>query len=286
MNELALFAGAGGGILGTRLLGWRTICAVEFNPYRQAVLLARQADGVLDPFPLWSNVETFDGAAWRGRVDVLTAGFPCQPFSLAGRKRGAKDPRNRWPDTLRVLLECGAPYAFLENVPGLLGRHGYFGTILRDLAEGGYDAVWDCFSAGARGAAHCRERLWILAHRRGWIDRAAHVADADDDAARLTLREREREPAGGGDAGRTWRAGAGAVAGRHSSRTALGRQRCGWIEPGVGRTAHGVAARLDRLEALGDGQVPAVVAHAWRELSARLYAMLPPERGAVLKPAA
>jgi DNA (cytosine-5)-methyltransferase 1 len=84
MNELALFAGAGGGILGGKLLGWRTVCAVEFAPYPRSVLLARQRDGVLEPFPIWDDVRTFDGHPWRGHVDVVSGGFPCQDISVSG----------------------------------------------------------------------------------------------------------------------------------------------------------------------------------------------------------
>ena len=84
MNELALFAGAGGGILGGKLLGWRTVCAVEWEPYPASVLCARQNDGLLPPFPIWDDVQTFDGKPWRGIVDVVSGGFPCQDISAAG----------------------------------------------------------------------------------------------------------------------------------------------------------------------------------------------------------
>jgi len=85
MNELALFAGAGGGILGGHLLGWRTVCAVEWEKYPACVLAARQNDGLLPPFPIWDDVQTFDGKPWRGIVDVVSGGFPCQDISAAGR---------------------------------------------------------------------------------------------------------------------------------------------------------------------------------------------------------
>ena len=84
MNELALFAGAGGGILGGKLLGWRTVCAVEWEAYPASVLCARQNDGLLPPFPIWDDVQTFDGKPWRGIVDVVSGGFPCQDLSAAG----------------------------------------------------------------------------------------------------------------------------------------------------------------------------------------------------------
>jgi DNA (cytosine-5)-methyltransferase 1 len=88
MNELALFAGAGGGILGGKLLGWRTVCAVEREPYAASVLVARQNDGLLAPFPVWDDVCTFDGKPWRGIVDVVSGGFPCQDISAAGKGAG------------------------------------------------------------------------------------------------------------------------------------------------------------------------------------------------------
>jgi DNA (cytosine-5)-methyltransferase 1 len=84
MNELALFAGAGGGILGGKLLGWRTVCAVEWEPYPASVLCARQNDGLLPPFPIWDDIQTFDGRPWQGIVDVVSGGFPCQDISVAG----------------------------------------------------------------------------------------------------------------------------------------------------------------------------------------------------------
>jgi DNA (cytosine-5)-methyltransferase 1 len=84
LNELALFAGAGGGILGGHLLGWRTVCAVEWEQYPASVLCARQNDGLLPPFPIWDDVQTFDGKPWRGIVDVVSGGFPCQDISAAG----------------------------------------------------------------------------------------------------------------------------------------------------------------------------------------------------------
>lgn len=124
LNELALFAGAGGGILGAKLLGWRTVCAVEKEPYCREVLLRRQRDGVLPLFPIWDDIRTFDGREWRGLVDVVTAGFPCQPFSSAGKRQGDADERNMWPHTIRVIDEIRPQICLLENVPNLLGcRH-------------------------------------------------------------------------------------------------------------------------------------------------------------------
>jgi len=105
MRELSLYTGSGGGLLGTHLLGWQTVCAVEIEEYARDVLLKRQKDGLLPKFPIWDNAKTFNGEEWRGRVDVVTAGFPCQPFSVAGKRKGELDERNMWPDTYRIIRE-------------------------------------------------------------------------------------------------------------------------------------------------------------------------------------
>src|SRR5687767_2606601 len=106
MRELALFAGGGGGILGGLLLGWRTVCAVELAPYARSILLARQRDGHLAPFPVWDDVTTFDGRPWRGHVDVVSGGFPCQDISAAGRGAGITGARSGlWTEFARIIGE-------------------------------------------------------------------------------------------------------------------------------------------------------------------------------------
>jgi DNA (cytosine-5)-methyltransferase 1 len=169
MYELALYAGAAGGLLASKwLLGWRTVCYVEYDAFCIEVLKARIRDGLLDNAPIWDDARTFDGRPWRGCVDIVTAGFPCQPFSAAGRQLAGDDPRNMWPDTVRILREVRPRWAFLENVPTLLaGSHGYFGRVQQDLAEIGYAARWDCIPASAVGADHRRDRLWIVVHPTG-----------------------------------------------------------------------------------------------------------------------
>jgi len=170
MNELSLFTGGGGGVLGSKLLGWRTVGYVEFEPYCQRVIVQRIEDGHLDRAPIFGDVRAFIGegyaASYQGMVDVVTAGFPCQPFSVAGKRAGADDPRNMWPATLEVLRIVRPRLAFLENVPGLISS-GYFDTVLGDLASLGYDAEWTVFGADDVGAPHRRKRLWVLAWQRG-----------------------------------------------------------------------------------------------------------------------
>ncbi len=163
MNELALFTGVGGGILGGKLLGWRTVCAVEIDPYARSVLLARQNDGTLAPFPVWDDIRTFDGTAWRGAVDVVSGGFPCQDISAAGRGAGIDGERSGlWGEMARIIREVRPRFAFVENSPMLTSRG--LGRVLGDLAEMGYDARWGVLGACDAGAPHRRERIWIIAH--------------------------------------------------------------------------------------------------------------------------
>lgn len=284
MNELALFAGAGGGILGSVLLGWETICAVEIEPYCREDILRRQRDGVLPLFPIWDDIRVFDGRTCRG-VDIITAGFPCQPFSVAGKRTGESDERNLWPETIRVIREVGPRYALLENVPALL-TDPYFGTILGELAESGYHARWDCISASAIGADHQRDRLWIVAHASGVRSReeanqggvnisSENVAYAAGERSREAGEFRrnqsaQRTPRSGEDVADTESTrleGRGKPAAARTPFGAAGSPSWWLTEPAVGRVADGVAHRVDRLKAIGNGQVPGVVAAAWRLLS-------------------
>ena len=160
MNELALFAGAGGGILGGNMLGWRTVCAVEFEPYAASVLAQRQNDGLLPPFPIWDDVRTFDGKPWRGLVDVVSGGFPCQDISAAGKGAGIAGERSGlWGEMARIICEVRPRYVFVENSPMLVSRG--LERVLGDLAAMGYNAEWGVLGADAAGALHKRDRIWI-----------------------------------------------------------------------------------------------------------------------------
>jgi len=161
---LSLCAGVGGLDLGVRLAepAARTVCFVEIEAYACAILAARMAENALDPAPVWTNLRTFDGKPWRGTVDCITAGYPCQPFSVAGKQRGAEDPRHLWPDVFRVVREIRPAFCFFENVGGHL-RLG-FEQVHDDLRSVGYRVKAGLFTAQEVGAPHKRERLFILAY--------------------------------------------------------------------------------------------------------------------------
>lgn len=264
MRELSLFSGAGGGLLATQhLLGWTTVGYVDNDEYCQRVLAQRIEDGHLDRAPIFGDIDDFleSGAAreYRGFVDVVTGGFPCQPFSLAGDQRGPGDPRNKWPATFEVIRGVEPEWVFLENVPGLRSRrHDYFAQILQDLAESGFDVRWDCVPARAVGAPHQRDRLWIVGHsnRNG-----QSTLPLNDEASWVQ-----------GD-GFTYPSGQGLEGWQDSkaSREALSFSGgISWweVEPGVDRVADGVASWVDRIRASGNGQVPAVARAAWDILTA------------------
>lgn len=329
MNELHLFAGAGGGILGGQLLGHTCVCAVEIEPYCRDVLLQRQRDGMLPKFPIWDDVRTFDGRPWRGLVDVVCGGFPCQDISCAGKGAGLAGARSGlWSEFARIIGEVRPQYAFVENSP-LLTRRG-LGRVLGDLAEMGYNAEWAVLSAADVGAPHLRKRIWILAHARLFEGRgnfggedgnilirrqagersehtntamrpsenAATIPDSESIRKRSPRKQGEVLEANGGQDGRMlsepvdagFRHGKKDVPNAEVPRQQSGidGQRevqpwrgCTWwrvdpadargaFESQLGRVAHGVANRVDRLKALGNGQVPLVAATAFELLKERL----------------
>ena len=265
MNELALFAGAGGGILGGKLLGWRTVCAVEWEQYPACVLLARQNDGLLESFPIWDDVQTFDGTSWRGIVDVISGGFPCQDISAAGKGAGIDGERSgMWREMARIICEVRPKFVFVENSPML--THRGLGTVLGDLANMGFDAEWGVLGASDIGAKHHRKRIWIVARQR-------QVLSYSDNRIKRWKQQQESNAKTGSSMANTdnWHRG--------GQRWGFGGQthRKGewdictiFNQPEPARMADGVAARLDRNKAIGNGQVPQVAAVAWDLLTERL----------------
>lgn len=218
INELALFAGVGGGILGSHILGWRTICAVEYNQYAASVLAQRQNDGLLPPFPIWDDIRTFDGRPFRGIADVVSGGFPCQAFSTAARGRNTAE--DLWPEMRRVVADVAPRFVFAENV-----SKEAIDAACDDLETMGYETRAISLGAEDLGGDHIRERHWVLAYA--------------DDKSKLLC-------------GLNAEVALGALV-RHSV------WKTSPYQPGM---ADGVASRMDRYTATGNGQVPIVVAAA------------------------
>lgn len=269
IRELALFAGAGGGILASHLIGWRTVCAVERDAYPAQVLAQRQNDGILEPFPVWSDVQTFDGTAWRGLIDVVSGGFPCQDISSAGRGAGIQGSKSSmWKHMARIIGEVRPKFAYMENSPLLVGRG--LAVVISDLAEMGYDAVWGVLGAADMGAPHKRDRIWILAHTEELQRNGSH-----DNTGIGVEREAPSEPRDCSGPQNVAHAN-GPQLKRNSSPERIQQEYSntsgpGWweVEPRLDRMADGLADRVDRLKAIGNGQVPRVAAEAFNRLIAR-----------------
>jgi DNA (cytosine-5)-methyltransferase 1 len=356
MNELSLFSGYGGFSLGLRAAGInsRTIGWCDNDKYVQKIIRARIKDGYLDDAPVIGDIRSFNWELYRGLVDIITAGFPCQPHSQAGKGAGEADARNLWPDTRRCISEVRPRWVLLENVPGIVAN-GYAGTVVGELSELGYDATWGIVSAETAGAPHLRQRWWCLAELaysfggrfeqrqpeaepQTWLGEqgernATELAYPIGNAVRAKPRgmgattaaksnQMEQRQWAGSDSGHSsedeqlaysyserlqgvrskhnsqgWEEPNGqarlcsgtdlsedeqladSISKRGCSRDSRGEyaedagqpSRCtkpGWwdIEPNVGRVAHGVTSRVDRLKAIGNGIVPAVVAEFLRRI--------------------
>lgn len=143
--------------------GARVVGYVEREAFAAGILLARMGDEALEPAPVWcGNLEEFNACEWHREVDCITAGFPCQPFSAAGKQEGFDDERWIWPAITNIIRDIRPPLVFLENVPGLVAGRG-INRVLGDLAALGFDAEWCSLSAADVGASHLRERVFILA---------------------------------------------------------------------------------------------------------------------------
>jgi DNA (cytosine-5)-methyltransferase 1 len=245
MRELSLFTGAGGGIWASKLLGWKTIGYVEINEYCQKVIRARIDDGSFDRAPIFTDVREFveSGAAeqYRGFADVVSGGFPCQPFSIAGKQLGSNDERDMWPATRDLIRAVRPSLVFLENVPAILVFR-YFGGILSDLAESGYCVQWLCLSGSDVGAVHRRERVWIHATN-------SRSSGVQRDVAEKVHRFKAFP----------W--------GENIRTIEDVRERSSVPAPMLCRNYHGLAHGSNRIAAIGNGQIPRVAATAWRILT-------------------
>jgi DNA (cytosine-5)-methyltransferase 1 len=293
---LDLFSGIGGFSLGLeRTGGFETVAFCEIEPYCRRVL-AKQWPNVpcyADVRELTADTLRRDGIA----VDVICGGFPCQDLSFAGKRAGLEGARSGlWSEEARLIDELRPRYVIVENVPGLLSLG--MGTVLGDLSTLGYDAVWDCIPASAIGAPHRRDRVWIVAHaisdelreqsgrqrRQGRPStsflaehgQARPMAHADINAG-LARWSGWASAALSGEHGQTQpvaNAGSSGCSEPRIRRHACDRSEdCGgkavkfvdgrlgdqWLsEPDVGRVAHGVPSRVDRLRSLGNAVVPQI----------------------------
>lgn len=245
LTHLSLFSGIGGLDLAAEWAGMLTVGQCELADYPHAVLCKHWPD-----VPKWRDIHTLTKESFYERtglrtVDIISGGFPCQPFSVAGKQKGKDDDRYLWPELLRVIRELTPRWVVGENVPGILRIAA--ADIVADLEREGYNVVVFDFEAAAVGALHRRERIAFVANRDGERKQQSHrsdqkewrrVGDGSKAVAYAEDRRKQREISGWNEA---WRSCGG-----------------GWwaTEPNVGRMAHGVPKRVDRLKCIGNAVVP------------------------------
>ncbi|MEW6124759.1 MAG: DNA cytosine methyltransferase [Pseudomonadota bacterium] len=288
LRSLSLCAGVGGLELGLRIAepGYRAVCYVERDSHAASVLVARMADASLCDAPVWDDLTSFDGRQWRGAVDLITAGYPCQPFSSAGKRLAERDPRHLWPHVRRIIKETEPSYVFLENVAGHVDRG--FQSVARELRALGFAVEAGLFSAAEVGAPHWRIRLFILAYAHRLHEPQSLRSEGECGGHAVGGSQ--------GPGGQTSACGDGGaelddvppprfVAGMEPRRDAplpLFPPRPGdylaWeralkerpdLEPAVHGLDDGLAHRMERYHAVGNGVCPLAAAFAWRALRDR-----------------
>ena len=242
LTHLSLFTGIGGLDLAAEWAGFRTIGQCEWADYPRGVLEKHWPD-----VPRWRDIHdlTADDFFRRtgcapGGCTCISGGFPCQPHSVAGKRKASGDERDLWHEFRRVVSEVRPTWVVAENVRGLLSsEHGkFFLGVLRDFADLGYDVCWGVTSAAAVGAPHRRERVAIVAHAGGQRLQGLQLSEAYS---------------GGSEPWRAWTYGPTSQCGYDGrSKTST----CWEFEPCVGRVAHGVPHRVDRIKCLGNAVVP------------------------------
>jgi DNA (cytosine-5)-methyltransferase 1 len=257
-THLDLFSGIGGFALAAQWAGFQTVAFCEIDKYCQKILAKnflpqpdafgcngrsndqRQGSTERARPSIISNIFDFDGTVYRG-CDLITGGFPCQPFSVAGKRRGAADDRAIWPEMLRVIKEARPAWVLGENVPGIIPME--LDNVLSDLEGIGYATRPFVIPACAVNARHRRDRLWIVGR---------NVSNDETERLERQCPPRNAEPNLDGSPEISMRV------------SSYGRT---WLpEPDVDRVAHGIPSRVDRLKGLGNAIVPQVAYEILREI--------------------
>jgi DNA (cytosine-5)-methyltransferase 1 len=255
----SLFSGIGGLDLGLERAGMNVIWQSEIDPYASRVLKKHWPE-----VPNYGDIKTIN---WGDivRPDVICGGYPCQPFSTAGKRKGTDDPRHLWPWVRQAISELRPRYAILENVRGHISLG--LSTVLGEMASIGYDAEWTVVSAASQGAPHLRERVIIIAYPKRQVANSTDIRcvfgqlDKQSTEARINA---QRQPCSSGT--NVAYTNGGRLIKRQSEAeqtTGIGfgsvKDRNEWTaEPNVGRVANGVPSRVDRLRGLGNAVVPQV----------------------------
>jgi len=279
---LSLCTGYGGIERGLELAGLkhRVLAHVEIEAYAVANLVAKMEEGRLDPAPIYTDLKTLPVDCFRDRVSILTSGYPCQPFSAAGKRAGKDDPRHLWPYILDIIKAVRPVRCFFENVEGHISLG--LREVIEDLEGLGYSTAWGIFSASEVGAPHQRKRVFILADTSGERSQGSqrlgpsreariprgHAPECSDQLADSVS---PRSQAGLSGQERPNQEGDSGVVDNGSGEQGGWTDGMPWaIEPNVGRVVDGATDRVDRIRLLGNGVVPQTAAKAWLVLAEEL----------------
>lgn len=293
MKHLALFNGIGGFQLAAHLVGWENVAHVEIDEWCNRVIKKHFPNSICH-----TDIKNFDGTEYANTIDIITGGFPCQPFSVAGQRKGKEDARHLWPEMFRVIREVKPTWIVGENVTGIIGLA--LEQVLSDLESAGYNTETFIIPACAVGALHKRDRLWIVAYSNSeWklqqkgieqkfrkrISNSSNAISNTESIGREQPRHtRQRWTGfenGSGNDGRTLSNTNGtrceeintttiAEGKRFYSGDAFEGRNYWQVEPGVGRVANGVSNRVDRIRGLGNAIVPQVALEIFRAINKTL----------------
>lgn len=270
MRHLDLFSGIGGFALAARWMNWQTIGFVEIDKFCQKVL-AKNFPNI----PIYGDIKEFDGTKLRGTVDILTGGFPCQPYSTSGKRKGTEDPRHLWPEMLRVIGEVQPSFIVGENVSGLVNwsRGLVFDQIQIDLENQGYEVTPYLLPACGTGAWHTRERVWFIAHTYS-NGRKYGKLSRQEGCERSTLSQANSHYTN--DNGQRFKGGnermqASQRYGHDKARVTSGELRECWDRDGlpsptICRVDDGLPNRVDRVKGLGNAVVPQIVFEIYKAI--------------------
>ena len=291
-SVVSFCTGYGGLERGLELAGidHRVVACVEIEAFVIANLVQKMESNQMAPAPIWTNVKTFPGKRFRGKVDILTGGYPCQPFSVAGHQLGTEDPRHLWPFILQQIQTIRPVQCFFENVEGHINRG--LEQVISDLESAGYSTTWGIFSAAEVGAPHKRKRVFILGNSEHYgssfpekpTDNLPASNNSSEGSKTTVESSRASKSSGNGNLQNGKLTDPNIIGTqisferKYSAKPLFGSngkdgktgQNHWAIEPDVGRVVNGSAHRVDRLRLLGNGVVPQQAAFAYRKLLERI----------------